>query len=109
MVIPLVYKLWIPRPTAIASLDFPAGYESDEVTVTEAYEPVATSEDVSALEEGSSLVSPKPVALTIADKRRLIKPLIFKYMLPLCKFDKQEIIKSYKLTLSLDFQSVFTR
>ncbi len=50
------------------------------------YTPLAAAEDEEGEEEGTMSSGPqRGVALTIADKWRLVQPLIPKYMLPLCK------------------------
>lgn len=55
------------------------------------YTPLA-EEDEEGEEEGTYAPGPtKGVHLTVADKVRLVKPLLFKYMLPLC---------TYSITLS---------
>lgn len=50
------------------------------------YTPLAAAEDEEGEEEGTMSSGPqRGVALSVADKWRLVKPLIPKYMLPLCK------------------------
>lgn len=50
------------------------------------YTPLAAAEDEVGEEEGSQPPGPKRgVALSINDKWRLVKPMLPKYMLPLCK------------------------
>lgn len=78
-VLPLAYLLLLPRPAAFMDSPSP-GYaplpeEDPEITAVE-------------VAEGDTLLGqpPKvPVFLTAGDKWRLVKPMIYKYMLPLCE------------------------
>lgn len=80
IVLPLTYFLLLPRPVAFMDSPSPGSY-----TPLPEEDP-----DISAVEvtEGDTLLGqpPKiPVFLNARDKWRLVKPMIFKYMLPLCK------------------------
>lgn len=85
-IIPITYFFIIPRPEAFlaSSLSFDED-ESMEASSALPYTPLAT-EDVAGEEEGSLPAGPtRSVALSASDKWRLVKPLLPKYMLPLCK------------------------
>ena len=80
VLLPLTYFLLLPRPAAFMDLPSPGSYSPlpDE-------DPDVSAVDVA---EGDTLLgqpSKVPVFLTARDKWRLVKPMIFKYMLPLCK------------------------
>lgn len=50
------------------------------------YTPLATAEDESGEEDGSLRSVPaKSASLSAGDKWRLVRPLLGRYMLPLCK------------------------
>jgi battenin len=80
IVLPLTYFFLLPRPVTFMDSPSPGFYtplpEEDPDTL------------VVEVTEGDTLLGqpPKvPVFLTARDKWRLVKPMIFKYMLPLCK------------------------
>lgn len=85
-VIPLTYLFLLPRPTAFASLTL----EEEEEAVADApseYVPLPSGEDGTDAGEATLYTSPMKasVSLTARDKLRLVRPLLLKYMLPLCK------------------------
>lgn len=92
LVIPLTYFFLLPAPSAFLYHDtLTSAYEdfTSPVAALSAapYTPLATSEDQDGEEEGALSSGPKRnVALSAADKWRLVKPLLPKYMLPLCKY-----------------------
>ena len=56
------------------------------LTTSLPYTPLAAAEDEVGEEEGSLPSGPKRgVALSASDKWRIVRPLMMKYMLPLCK------------------------
>jgi battenin len=79
IVLPLTYFLLLPRPVAFMDSPSPGSYaplpeEDPDISV------------VDVTEEDTLGQPPKvPVFLTARDKWRLVKPMIVKYMLPLCK------------------------
>jgi battenin len=90
LIIPLTYLFFLPHNTAFLTFYSPDVYgdriRPSRVASSLSYTPLATNEEETE-EEGSMLeVEPKrKVALTIDDKMRLVKPLLLKYMLPLCE------------------------
>jgi hypothetical protein len=86
-VTPLTYFFLLPRPTAFLSLS-PAPYEEDasaEIS-PQPYSLLATAPDLDEEDSTIVLAGPKKgFALTALDKWSLVKPLLLKYMLPLCK------------------------
>lgn len=85
---PLAYFFVLPRPERFVSgAFFAAEDEEDGATMSASYVPLARSEDeddVSATEPDASTKG--PMSLTLQDKWRLAKPMLTKYMLPLCEF-----------------------
>lgn len=87
LTIPLAYYFLMPHPANFASVALPSEYEdephgsSSEVS----YTPIPTVEiDDEADLIPRNLPEKTSVALTLHDKWRLVKPLLPKYMLPLC-------------------------
>lgn len=82
LVIPLTYFLLLPQPETFASVSIPTAEEEDALNAapTAAYTPLPTDDDDVPL-------VPKSAALSAADKWHLVKPLLLKYMLPLCEWD----------------------
>jgi battenin len=88
-IIPLTYFFFLPHNSAFLYLS-PSDYE-DEVSsgVQSAlpYAPLPTTEDENSEEEESMPDGLKRlVALSASDKWHLVKPLLPKYMLPLCEY-----------------------
>lgn len=87
-VIPLTYLFLLPRPTVFASLTLP-DLEEEEATEDAPleYVPLPSGEDAADAGEATLYTSPMKasVSLTARDKLRLVRPLLLKYMLPLCK------------------------
>lgn len=77
LVIPLAYYLILPQPEVFAAVPIPSAYEEGEVAAE--YTSLPTDEDATTPLPKSS------IALTFEDKWDLVKPLLLKYMLPLCK------------------------
>lgn len=80
ILLPLTYFLLLPRPATFMDPPSPGSYSPlpDE-------DPDISAVDVA---EGDTLLgqpSKVPVFLSARDKWRLVRPMIFKYMLPLCK------------------------
>lgn len=88
---PLTYFFLLPQNTAFLSSSSSsstlANYEEQtNPSQVIPYTPLATTEDGDEGEE--EMLPPKPeekVALSLDDKLRLVKPLLLKYMLPLCE------------------------
>ena len=85
-VIPLAYLFFLPQPSEFQNTSFPDAYddESIEAPPTVPYTSLSTSADDLPHEDltGVLLI---PVSLSASDKWRLVKPLLSKYMLPLCE------------------------
>lgn len=86
---PLTYFLLLPRPTSFAHTSLPPEALPDSVVGAE-YTALPTSEEdeeepANAREE-SEVMKPSNIALSMEDKWRLVKPLIGRYMMPLCKW-----------------------
>lgn len=82
-VIPLTYFLLLPRPQVFSSLILP-GIE-DSASSRSEYTQLPVSEE----NEDVAMVEPAPLttkALSIGDKWQLLKPMIPRYMMPLCKY-----------------------
>lgn len=77
LVIPLTFYLLLPQPEAFASVPIPSSYEDEEEPAAE-YTTLPTSEDETEIPKSS-------IELSFEDKWHLVKPLLRKYMLPLCK------------------------
>jgi hypothetical protein len=98
-VIPLVYSVWLPKPAVFEVLELPPSYDTDDLPITDAYTPLALSDDTIQDDEGATAPPGTHhrtiVGLTVEDKRRLVKPLILRYMLPLCAFLPVFVYASY--------------
>lgn len=85
---PLAYFFVLPPPERFVGQAFSvAEDEEDDAAMSASYVPLARSED----EDDPSATEPDASAkgvtsLTIQDKWRLAKPMLTKYMLPLCEF-----------------------
>jgi hypothetical protein len=101
-IIPLTYFFLLPRPSTFASL--PASSYDDEIEeniVPIPYAPIPTSEsDANGEEQGSFPPAPKHIALSVQDKWRLVKPLFWKYMLPLCKLPFSSLVHAFSADCS---------
>jgi len=85
-IIPLTYYFLLPHSSAFLFPVTPATYEAPGSLSSVPYTPIASAEDEDGEEEGTLAPGPnKGVHLTMADKVRLVKPLLLKYMLPLCE------------------------
>ncbi len=81
-VIPLTYFLLLPRPHAFSALVLPE-LENSTSSRSE-YTQLPVSEE----DAGVAVVEPAPLttkALSLGDKWQLLKPMIPRYMMPLCK------------------------
>lgn len=91
LAIPLTFFLVTPRPDALSSLSLPAEYGNESLGVpsTVPYSAIPT-EDVDDDHDSSmsNVRTEKSFALSASDKWRLVKPLLLKYMLPLCTFQR---------------------
>jgi len=89
LVIPLTYTLLLPSALEFASLTVED--EDDTVDVTASpYVPIPTREEddrpgFTPQMFSSPVGAPSKVALTVRDKWALVRPLLPKYMLPLCE------------------------
>ncbi|KAL0946243.1 hypothetical protein HGRIS_012500 [Hohenbuehelia grisea] len=86
-VIPLTYFFLLPSSASFLYSDTPSLYETASPSgdmSTLPYTPLAAAEDEAGEEEGSLRAGVKrKVALSAADKWRLVQPMLRKYMLPL--------------------------
>ena len=82
LTIPLAYFFLLPQPSSISNQD----EEDDEVELLVAssteYAPLPTDDGEG---ETTKYRHPRTVALSASDKWRLVKPMIPKYMAPLCE------------------------
>ena len=76
LIIPVAYYLILPHPEVFASVPILSSYEEEEVDAP--YTPLPA-------DEGDAEMPKASVALSFEDKWELVKPLLLKYMLPLCK------------------------
>jgi len=82
---PATYFLVLPHPDVFLSLP-PTQYDDDTTEDSALPYSLLPTADVLGGESSSILASSKEgFALSLADKWRLVKPLLPKYMLPLCK------------------------
>ena len=77
LLIPVAYYFILPHPEVFASVSIPSSFEEEEIDAP--YAPLPTDDGVENVPKAS-------VALSFEDKWALVKPLLSKYMLPLCKF-----------------------
>lgn len=79
------YYLLLPHPTVFLANS--VAYEDvPSAAANMPYTPLAAEDDMVGEEEGSSPSGPKAnVSLSASDKWRLVRPLLLRYMLPLCK------------------------
>ena len=77
LVIPVAYYFILPHPEVFASVPNLSSYEEEDVDA--AYTPLP-------MDEGVTDVPKSSVALSFEDKWELVKPLLLKYMLPLCAY-----------------------
>lgn len=90
-IIPLTYHFLLPHSSAFLFAVTPTVYDSNfsppPALSALPYTPLAAAEDEEGEEEGTYAPGPdKGIHLTVADKIRLVQPLLLKYMLPLCTF-----------------------
>ena len=90
-IIPLTYFLLLPNASAFLDSLAPSTYEEflspPPPLSAMPYTPLAAEEDDAGEEEGRLESGPKRgIALSARDKWRLVKPLLLKYMLPLCAY-----------------------
>ncbi|TFK31683.1 batten's disease protein Cln3 [Crucibulum laeve] len=91
LVIPLTYLLLLPPPASFLSTltPDPSNYFADTISPSAVppitpYTPLASAPDEEGEEEGTLPAGPKRgVALSAADKWRLVRPMVARYMLPL--------------------------
>lgn len=74
LVIPVAYYFILPHPEVFAAVPIPS-YEEEEVDAP--YTPLPTDDSTAEAPKAS-------IALSFEDKWQLVKPLLLKYMLPLC-------------------------
>ena len=80
-IIPLTYYFLLPSSAAFRSLIV----DDDSAQLAFEYVPIPAAEGAADREEGM-LPLQKGVSLTAEDKWQLVKPLLLRYMLPLCEF-----------------------
>jgi len=100
-VIPLTYFFLLPQPSSISKQD-----EEDDDAVpfmasSTEYTPLPTDEG----EAGYG--HPRTVALSASDKWRLVKPMIPKYMLPLCEYSSYIHEQIYSRFHCVKFASIW--
>lgn len=81
-VIPLTYFLLLPRPQVFSTVVLPE--IEDFASSRSEYTQLPVSED----DAGVAVAEPAPLttkALSIGDKWQLLKPMLPRYMMPLCK------------------------
>ncbi len=85
---PLAYFFVLPRPELFVGAAFSAAEdEEDGAAMSASYAPLPHSEDEDALSATEQAASAKgAMSLSMQDKWRLAKPMLTKYMLPLCEF-----------------------
>ena len=81
-VIPLAYFLLLPRPEAFSSLILPE-IEDSSLSRSEYTQLPVSEENAGVAGVEPALLTTK--ALSIGDKWQLLKPIIPRYMMPLCK------------------------
>ena len=87
LVIPLTYHLLLPSPSAFASVALPSDEDSGLRDDSESATPyTALPTDDASEPIADALMSKVAGGLSPRDKWRLVKPLLPKYMLPLCMF-----------------------
>ena len=88
LIIPLTYTLLLPKPAAFRTVALAEPYDDETIgaPITASYAPIPTEDNLEEI-EGSILTSPpkRPISLSLQDKWQLVKPLLMKYMLPLCE------------------------
>jgi battenin len=89
LIIPLTYFFLLPRPSAFLSLPLSSGYDDEDTSApsTTSYVPIPTQEEEDTQED---IIPDSPskayrIELSLKDKWHLVRPLVGKYMLPLCK------------------------
>lgn len=85
--LPLTYFFLLPRPADFTSVSIPSAEDTreEEEVHNPGYMPLPTDE-IAAPEVAEVLVSKVGVSLSLQDKWRLVKPMLPKYMLPLCEY-----------------------
>lgn len=89
-IIPLTYHFLLPHSSAflfpVTPNVFDDNFSPPPALSALPYTPLAEAEDEEGEEEGTFAPGViKGVHLTLADKIRLVQPLLMKYMLPLCR------------------------
>ena len=93
LVIPVTYFFLLPPPSALLYIQGAAPASSAVTTLP--YTPLAAADDEEGEEEGVLPSGPKPgVSLSPSDKWRLVKPMLAKYMLPLCEQTSRTLVHS---------------
>lgn len=92
LIIPLAYFKLLPHPSAflnsITPTVFDDAFSPPPARSALPYTPVAL-DDEEGEEEGAHAPGPiKSMHLTMRDKLHLVRPLFFKYMLPLCEYPR---------------------
>lgn len=87
--IPIAYFLVLPQPHVFTAITLPSELDDENTPIAAEYAPLANDEgDTLRGTEVVDEVGPvksASVALSLQDKWRLAKPMLAKYMLPLCK------------------------
>ena len=95
LTIPVAYWFLLPRPAEFVSLSLPTDYEDEAIGApsTSEYAPIPTDEGDDDGQNGRyrTQIEKSAVALSVPDKWRLVKPLLLRYMFPLCKHSSYTI------------------
>lgn len=87
LVIPLTYHFLLPQPSAFESLTLPGDDdESEEQGATSATPYSALPTDEASEPVADAYMSKVAGGLSLHEKWRLVKPLLPRYMLPLCAY-----------------------
>jgi battenin len=96
-VIPITYYFLLPRPTTLLQLVDACDDGGFGTSPTAGYAPLPTDPTTINLDE-EQVVSSKIVQLTASDKWRLARPMLLKYMLPLCELILLNLLGVSELT-----------
>lgn len=98
----MTYFWLLPLPSAFLFASNGEVHDGYSRVPTETVSPDLGSIDIEGEEEGSLPPGPKRgVSLTIQDKWRIVRPLLVKYMLPLCESSSSWLPKKFNRTAQL--------
>ena len=114
LTIPLAYYLILPRANAFVDLSLPEEYDDETIGApsTVPYTAIPTEDiDDDDSSVGRKRIEKVTVALSARDKWRLVRPLLPKYMVPLCKFHFDRTVRAFLtgIILSLCLSGLSTR